>query len=143
MSAAVNGEIASGAAGGALYGLAGTVTGPGEAVIEPTAILGGATIGGVSGLAMGLSACKTGGGVGSGNGASTIPGRPYTGKDAAKEAFKHLEKYHGISPEVASERLHNIKAAAGLGAADDVAIGRTGDVYNAANGEWIGSLTAR
>lgn len=30
---------------------------------------------------------------------------------------------------------------AGLGAADDVAIGRTGDVYNVANGERIGSLT--
>ena len=61
LSAAVNGGIATGAAGGALCGLAGTVTGPGEAVIEPTAILGGATIGGASGFAMGLSACKKGG----------------------------------------------------------------------------------
>jgi hypothetical protein len=68
MGAAVNGGIATGAAGGALYGLAGAVTGPGEAVIEPTAILGGATIGGASGLATGLSACKTGGGGGSGGG---------------------------------------------------------------------------
>jgi RHS repeat-associated protein len=74
---------------------------------------------------------------------SLYPGNPFTGKDAPQQAYKHLQKYHGLDPNTASERLHRIKAASGLGAADDVAIGRTGDVYNAATGERIGSLTDR
>ena len=70
-----------------------------------------------------------------------IPGRSFRGKDAPQKAFRHLEKYHGVAPNVASNRLHKIKEQANLGAADDVVIGRTGDVYNAKTGERIGSLT--
>lgn len=70
-----------------------------------------------------------------------IPGNPFTGKDAPAEAFTHLKKHHGLDPEVASNRLHKLKKDGGLGAADDVAIGRTGDVYNAQTGERLGSLT--
>jgi hypothetical protein len=71
----------------------------------------------------------------------TIPGNPFTGDDAADEAFKHLQDHHGIAPETASNRLHRMKEAAGMGADDDVAIGRTGDVYDTRTNEWIGSLT--
>jgi RHS repeat-associated protein len=76
-----------------------------------------------------------------GSAGSRIPGHPFTGPNAARDAFKHLAKYHGIDPTVASERLHQIKQSAGLGAADNVVIGRTGDVYNPYTGERIGSLT--
>ncbi len=74
-------------------------------------------------------------------GAAEIPGHPFTGPNAARDAFKHLEKYSGVDPIVASERLHQIKEAAGLGPADNAIIGRTGDVYNPYTGERIGSLT--
>ncbi len=70
-----------------------------------------------------------------------IPGRPFRGKDAPQKAFRHLETYHGVDPRVASNRLHKMKEQANLGAADDVVMGRTGDVYNAKTGERIGSLT--
>jgi RHS repeat-associated protein len=76
-----------------------------------------------------------------GEGAAEIPGHPFTGPNAARDAFKHLEKYSGVDPIVASERLHQIKEAAGLGPADNAIIGRTGDVYNPYTGERIGSLT--
>jgi RHS repeat-associated protein len=83
MSAAVNGGIAAGAASGAVGGLAGSITGPGEAVIEPTAILGGATIGGAAGFAGGLSACKTGG-AGSGSPGSAGGGGGLSNKAKSK-----------------------------------------------------------
>jgi hypothetical protein len=74
---------------------------------------------------------------------SPIPGNPFRGPTAPQQAFQHLQRFHGIDPAVASNRLHRIKQAAGLGAADDVVIGRTGDVYNAVTGEYLGSLTDR
>lgn len=72
---------------------------------------------------------------------AVIPGNPFRGPNAPQQAYKHLKKYHGIDPTVASNRLHKIKQRAGLGAADEVVIGRTGDVYNARTGERLGSLT--
>jgi hypothetical protein len=72
---------------------------------------------------------------------SSIPGNPFTGPNAPAQAYKHLERYHGLDPTVVGNRLHKIKAQAGLGAADDVVIGRTGDVYNAVTGVRLGSLT--
>ena len=70
-----------------------------------------------------------------------IPGHPFTGPNAANDAFAHLEQYHGVNPDDASERLHYLKGAAGLGGADDAVIGMTGDVYNPYTGEWVGTLT--
>jgi hypothetical protein len=70
-----------------------------------------------------------------------IPGNPFRGPNAPKDAFKHLDDKHGIDPNDASNRLHVIKEGAGLGAADDVVIGRTGDVYDARTGEWLDTLT--
>jgi hypothetical protein len=70
-----------------------------------------------------------------------IPGRPFRGPDAPQKAFRHLERFCGLEPKVASNRLHKIKARAQLSATDDVIIGRTGDVYNATTGEHLGSLT--
>lgn len=67
-----------------------------------------------------------------------LPFRTFTNEQAA---FQHLEKYHGINPKLASERLHDIKRAAGRGPADNVAIDRTGNVFNPKSGEWLGSLT--
>ena len=49
--------------------------------------------------------------------------------------------YHGVTRVVASNRLHRIKASEGLGPADNVVFGRTGDVYDELTGEFIGSLT--
>jgi hypothetical protein len=72
-----------------------------------------------------------------------IPGFPFRGQDAPREAFRHLKKNHGIEEIVASNRLHRLKESAFLGPADDVVIGRTGDVYNAMTGDRIGSLTDR
>jgi hypothetical protein len=69
-----------------------------------------------------------------------IPGNPFRGADAPERAFEHLQKYHGVDPHLASEQLHNIKKSAGLKGADDVAIGRTGDVYDAATGAHIGRV---
>ena len=68
-------------------------------------------------------------------------GRPFTGEDAPQRAYRHLQMYHGISRETAHNRLEKIKRTAGLQPDDDVAIGRTGDVYDMRNQEHIGSLT--
>lgn len=70
-----------------------------------------------------------------------IPGNPFRGSNAPQRAFDHLEEFHGLDPHVASNRLHAIKQHFGIGAADDVVIGRTGDVYNAQTGDWLGTLT--
>jgi hypothetical protein len=78
---------------------------------------------------------------GGAKGGASIPGKPFRGPDAAKRAFGHLEKHHGLDPKVASNRLHKLKENGGLGAADDVVIGKTGDVYNASTGERLGTLT--
>ena len=66
--------------------------------------------------------------------------RPFRGPNAATQAFAHLAKYHGVRKEVASTRLHTLKARALLRPNDSVVIGRTGDVYDEA-GERLGSLT--
>ena len=70
-----------------------------------------------------------------------IPGKPFRGPNAPERAYKHLEDYHGVSRDVARNRLHKLKELGNLGAADDVVIGKTGDVYNAATGEHLGFLT--
>ncbi len=72
-----------------------------------------------------------------------IPGRPFRGQPAVEDAIAHLARYHGIDPWVASNRLHRLKEIAGLGAADNVVIGHTGDVYTEMTAERIGSLTDR
>src|SRR5262249_10578277 len=56
-----------------------------------------------------------------------LPARARVYTDA-EEAFSHLERYHGIDPELASERLHAIKDAVGKRGADNVLFGRTGGV---------------
>jgi RHS repeat-associated protein len=71
----------------------------------------------------------------------SILGNPFTGKLAPYQAYKHLKDHHGIDPNVASVRLHNINERNQMNANDDVAIGRTGDVYDPNTGEWLGSLT--
>lgn len=58
----------------------------------------------------------------------------------------HLSEHCGISRELASKRLHEIKADYGLGGADNVVFGWSGDVYIEAKEskkklELIGSLT--
>jgi RHS repeat-associated protein len=70
-----------------------------------------------------------------------IPGKPFRGQAAPEKAYDHLKKNHGVDPEVASNRLHRLKEQTGMGPTDNVAIGKTGDVYNAQTGERLGSLT--
>jgi hypothetical protein len=59
----------------------------------------------------------------------------------AAALYKHLHDYHGIRPELASERLHYIKDRMGYAAADDVLFDRTGNLYDPVTREWVGSLT--
>jgi len=68
-----------------------------------------------------------------------IPNNARTTKNV-DEIYKRLEKYHGIDPKEASERLHYIKRIARLGPADNVIFDLTGNVYKQ-TGEWIGTLT--
>jgi RHS repeat-associated protein len=70
-----------------------------------------------------------------------VPGKPFRGKGAPEKAYEHLNKHHGVSPEVAGNRLHKLKKHGNLAPDDDVIIGRTGDVYNGSTGERLGSLT--
>jgi RHS repeat-associated protein len=59
---------------------------------------------------------------------------------SSDDAFRHLQRNHGIEPRLASERLHKIKADHGLGGRD-VLIDRTGNVYHPVSKELLGSLT--
>jgi hypothetical protein len=61
--------------------------------------------------------------------------------ESARTIYKRLERYHGIRPELAGERLHEIKAKSGYGAADNVIFDLSGGVYDPNTLEWIGSLT--
>jgi RHS repeat-associated protein len=70
-----------------------------------------------------------------------IPGRPFKGPNAPQQAFQHLKDFHGVDIIDASHRLHVIKTKNGLGAADNVIFGKTGDVYHPVTGELLGSLT--
>jgi hypothetical protein len=69
--------------------------------------------------------------------------------EAVQALYKHLAKDHGIDPIDASECLHEIKHENGYGAADNVALDWTGNVYNPegvhdpATREWLGSITYR
>ncbi|MCP4303941.1 MAG: hypothetical protein GY788_03480, partial [bacterium] len=62
--------------------------------------------------------------------------------DDFNEIARRLDVNHGIPRVTASERLHEIKAASGLGGADNVLFGPTGDVWDPVTGDWLGSLTA-
>ncbi|MGK7891463.1 MAG: hypothetical protein AB4042_19205, partial [Leptolyngbyaceae cyanobacterium] len=54
----------------------------------------------------------------------------------------HLNRFCGISRELTSKRLHQLKAIHGLGGADNVTFDFSGGVYNSVTGELLGSLTA-
>jgi hypothetical protein len=51
-----------------------------------------------------------------------IPGRPFVGTNAPQRAYGHLQRYHGVDPKDASDRLHKIKGRTGLSPDDDVVI---------------------
>lgn len=57
------------------------------------------------------------------------------------EIFRRLERYNGIDPRLASERLHQIKAVTGRGPDDNVLFDLSGGVYDPINRTWLGSLT--
>jgi hypothetical protein len=57
------------------------------------------------------------------------------------DVFNHLEKYNGIDPNLAGKRLHEIKAAWGYGAADNLVVDFTGNVFDPKTGQYLGSLT--
>ena len=71
---------------------------------------------------------------------STLPhnAKTYTDVD---EVFRRLELYQRVDPNVASERLHQIKKAAGRGPDDNVIFDATGNVYDPVTREWLGYLT--
>jgi len=57
-------------------------------------------------------------------------------------AFSRLQSHQGIDPHTASTRLHEIKASASRGPADNVVFDATGGVYSPETGELIGILSA-
>lgn len=54
---------------------------------------------------------------------------------------QHLEDHHRIEPMLASERLHYLKESTGRRGDDDLTFDLTGNVYDPATGEYLGSLT--
>jgi hypothetical protein len=71
------------------------------------------------------------------------PIRLFQGDDANERCFAHLERWHGIDRYTASDRLHCIKQRAGVGPAENVVFGHTGDVFLEANREHLGMLSDR
>jgi hypothetical protein len=61
--------------------------------------------------------------------------------ESARAAFARLERFHGIKPELASDRLHDIKSKLGYSANTNLVFDFTGNVYDPDTLEWVGSLT--
>jgi hypothetical protein len=59
----------------------------------------------------------------------------------ASTAFAHVARFNGIPRWLASDRLHAIKRAAGLGGADNVLFDFSGGIWHSETREWLGSLT--
>ncbi len=76
-----------------------------------------------------------------GKGVGVLPGGAQTLTKVAT-VYQRLRDYHGIDSALASERLHQIKAAAGFRGNDNVLFDLTGNVYDPRTGAWLGSLTA-
>jgi hypothetical protein len=70
-----------------------------------------------------------------------FPGEPFGGENADERCYAHLERFHGIDRYIASVRLHRIKQRAGVGPAENVVFGRTGDIDSEATGEHLGMLS--
>jgi hypothetical protein len=79
------------------------------------------------------------GAVGGSGGVPTLPPNARTAD--IQEVYRRLEKNHGISPEVASERLHRGKHALGIPANADLLFDMTGNVYDPVTRQWLFSLT--
>jgi hypothetical protein len=62
-------------------------------------------------------------------------------ESSSDEVFRRLERFHGIDPNLASDRLHAIKRISGRAAMDNVIFDLTGNVYDPLTLEWLGSLT--
>jgi hypothetical protein len=60
---------------------------------------------------------------------------------SAQQVFLHLERFHGIAPALASERLHIIKEKLGYKADDNVIFDFTGNVFDPRTLELLGSMT--
>jgi hypothetical protein len=72
---------------------------------------------------------------------------PFRTTGNVNEVYRRLTLYHGISKELASQRLHRIKSAAGRSDDDDVVFDLTGNIYELDPNEpqllhWLGCLTA-
>jgi hypothetical protein len=59
-----------------------------------------------------------------------------------RDVFRHLERFHGITPDLASGRLHEIKKHLGYPPDADLIFTLSGDIYDPATLEWLGSMTA-
>lgn len=87
-----------------------------------------------------MSQSGSGGGSGSSEYLNDLPPSARTTGDE-DYIFQRLKRYNGIDPKTASDRLHAIKAAFGLGGADNVVFDMSGNVYDRSSGELLGSLT--
>jgi hypothetical protein len=63
------------------------------------------------------------------------------GADDIEEMYTHLRQNHGISKELAKDRLHKIKEHYGYRGDDNVIIHHTGNVYDPVTREYLDSLT--
>jgi hypothetical protein len=59
---------------------------------------------------------------------------------SADELFRRLERFHGINPYLASDRLHELKKKLGFSPDDNVIFDFTGNVYDPGSLERLGSL---
>ncbi len=69
-----------------------------------------------------------------------LPADAFTHGDADL-AFKRLERFQKVDPNVASDRLHTINDANNLGGADNVIFDATSGVFHPETGEYPGTLT--
>jgi len=84
---------------------------------------------------------NSGSNAGQGSGSTRELPRNARSTSNEEEIFRRLERYHGVDRNIASERLHEIKLNAGRGPNDNVLFDMTGNVYDPATREWIGSMT--
>ena len=70
----------------------------------------------------------------------TLPKAARTTREVS-EVFRRLERFHGIDPVTASERLHDIKRGSGLRPDENVMFDLTGGVFNPETRELLGTLT--
>jgi RHS repeat-associated protein len=132
-------KVVAGCAAGAILGLGAWAAGP---LLAPGAFAGagGAGAGAGAAGAAGAAALSRFGPQTVGAAQPVLPAAARSTTNVA-EVFRRLQQFNGIDPTLASERLHQIKAAAGLGAAENVLFDLSGGVYHPVTRALLGNMT--